>query len=205
MDLSEALTSCLDLHHRYIHVNGGGDYYIERCGKTLKIYFEWSDGIEDWINNFRFFAVPCKPYKGMNKIWFCHGGFFKVWEAIEPYLAEVIADRSITNIDVVGYSHGAAIALLCYEYCVFNRPDAIIEGVGFGCPRVLWGFIPKKIRERFYNFKVVRNGNDIVCHLPPAFMGFTHVGKIIKIGRTNPIKDHLGSEYLQSIKKFYCQ
>lgn len=196
MVLYDAMRECLMLEDKYFHCENGGDFYVYREGDTLKIFFEWSDGKEDWINNFRFLAIPWKPYKGMKKVWLCHRGFLKVWKAIEPYLAEYIKDATVKKIEIVGYSHGAAIALLCYEYCVFNRPDAEIEGAGFGCPRVFWGIVPKNVKERFKNFKVVRNGNDIVTHVPPVIFGFRHVGTMVKIGQTNPVKDHFGSEYL---------
>ena len=200
MDLAIALENCLKLHKNYIHVENGGDFYTERNGDTLKIFFEWSDGVEDWKSNLNFLAIPWKPYKGMKRIWFCHRGFLKVWKAIEAYIAKYINDPTIKKIEIVGYSHGAAIALLCYEYCVFNRPDIDVEGAGFGCPRVFWGYIPKSVKERFNNFKVVWNGDDIVCHVPPVIFGFRHVGEIVKIGQTNPVKDHFGTEYLLRLK-----
>lgn len=200
MDLIKAFKRCIDLKDRYIHVENGGDFFVEREGETLKIFFEWSDGAEDWKSNFNFFAIPWKPYKNMKYIWFCHRGFLKVWKAIKPYLAEYIADPRNEKIEVVGYSHGAPLALLCYEYCTYNRPDVEVEGAGFGCPRVFWGYIPKAVKARFDKFKVVWNGNDIVCHVPPVIFGFRHVGEIVKIGQTNPIKDHFDSEYIRNLQ-----
>lgn len=201
MDLCKALNECMNLQDKYVHVEGGGDFFMQRNGDTLKIFFEWSDGLEDWISNFKFLAIPWKPYKGMKRLWFCHRGFLRVWKAIEAYIAEYINDPNIKKIEIVGYSHGAAIALLCYEYCVFNRPDIEIEGVGFGCPRVFWGFVPKAVKERFNNFKVVWNGKDIVCHVPPVLFGFRHIGTVVKIGQTNPVKDHIYTEYLLHLQE----
>jgi hypothetical protein len=191
------MKECLSIP--YTHVEDGGDYALLRDGDTLKIYFEWSDGLEDWKNNFDF---PAKPYKHMNHIWFCHRGFLKVWKAIEPYLAEYINDPEIKKIEIVGYSHGAAIALLCYEYCVFNRPDVVVEGAGFGCPRVFWGIVPRKVKERFKNFKVVRNRKDLVTFVPPALFGYRHISEMVKTGKTNPIKDHFQTEYLKELEHY---
>ena len=198
MVLYNAMKECLSA--RYTHVENGGDFYAVREGETLKLYFEWSDGKEDWLSNFDF---PAKPYKRMKHIWFCHRGFLKVWKAIEPYITEDIMNPEIKRIEIVGYSHGAAIALLCYEYCIFNRSDAEIEGAGFGCPRVFWGIVPKKVKARFKNFKVVRNGNDIVTHVPPVLFGFRHISEVVKIGKGESrglIKDHYDSEYLEHLK-----
>lgn len=198
MVLYNAMKECLSA--RYTHVENGGDFAFVREGDTLKLYFEWSDGKEDWLSNFDF---PAKPYKRMEHIWFCHRGFLKVWKAIEPYIKPEIMNPEIKRIEIAGYSHGAAIALLCYEYCVFNRSDVFTEGAGFGCPRVFWGFVPKKIKARFGNFKVVRNGKDIVTHVPPALFGFRHISEVVKIGKGDSvglIKDHYNSEYLEHLK-----
>ena len=200
MNLYNALKQCVEIESEYIHCENDGDYLIQRDGDTLKIFFEWSDGIEDWKNNFRFLAVPCKPYKDMKNLWFVHRGFLKVWKSIKQHIEADIKNPEIRRIEIVGYSHGAAIALLCYEYCVYNRPEIVVEGVGFGCPRVCWGPVPKAVRSRFSGFQTVRNGKDIVTHVPPIAFGFRHVGAMVKIGQTNPIKDHFDSEYLKNLK-----
>lgn len=198
MKLYDAFLECLRC--KFITVCESGDYLTKREGDTLKIFFEWSDGREDWLNNFRFFAIPWKSYKDMKDTWFCHRGFLKVWKAIKPHIENEIKNPEIHKIEIVGYSHGAAIALLCHEYCAFNRPDCVIEGVGFGCPRVFWGIVPKEVKERVKNFIVVRNNNDIVTHVPPVLFGFHHISTMLKIGKTNPIKDHYDSEYLKNLK-----
>lgn len=199
MDLYKAMKECLSA--KYQHCENGGDYAFKREGDTLKILFECSDGEEDWRNNFRFLAIPWKPYSGMEKAWYCHRGFLKVWKSIKPYIENEVKNPEVKRIEIVGYSHGAAIALLCHEYCVYNRPDVEVEGVGFGCPRVFWGKIPDVLKERLKNFKAVRNGNDIVTHVPPAVFGYHHVSELVKIGQTNPVKDHYGSEYLLHLEE----
>ena len=144
----------------------------------LHIYFEWSNGATDWKNNFDF---PAKPYRDMEDKWYAHRGFLKVWKVIEPHLKEAIMDPDIGYIRIYGYSHGAAIALLCHEYCKYHRPDLDILGYGFGAPRVIWGFPNKRVKERFKGFTVIRNKRDIVTHLPPAILGFRHY-KVQTIG-----------------------
>jgi hypothetical protein len=188
------LKRCLTAKYR--SVGEGGDYAVELNGDTLSLLFEWSDSSEDWKNNFDF---PAKPYKHMEHLWFCHRGFLKVWKAIELYLIPYIEDQNIRRIEIVGYSHGAAIALLCYEYCIFHRPDAEVRGVGFGCPRVFWGIVPKEVKRRFDSFRVVRNGIDIVTHVPPAIFGYRHISQVVKIGKGDSkglIKDHYAEEYI---------
>lgn len=180
MKLSELFEKCLTI--RYTHVENSADYATERVGPILYIYFEASDGIVDWKNNFDF---PAKPYKRMGRtIWFAHRGFLRVWKSIEAHAARELLDPSVKKIVVVGYSHGAAVAAFCHEYVWFNRPELrnSLEGYGFGCPRIFWGLRTKALKRRWERFVVVRNINDIVTHLPPAIFGFSHVGSLLKIG-----------------------
>lgn len=171
---------------------------------TLYIFFEKSNGVTDWKSNLDF---PAKPYKRMGKtLWFAHSGFTEVWKEIEPHLAYKISDKSVTRIIITGYSHGAAIALLCHEYVWYNRPDIrnTLFGYGFGCPRVLWGFISEDIKRRFENFTLIRNIDDIVTHLPPIFLGYRHVGEMLEIGekgKYTSVEAHYAENILKELKK----
>ena len=195
--LRQMFTRCLNV--AYTTVSEDGDVAIVRNENAVTLYFEHSDGKLDWKNNFTF---PAKPYRDMKNIWFCHRGFLKVWKAIEPHVRDVITDTTVTKFDIVGYSHGGALAQLCYEYVKFNRPDVEVTGVGFGAPRVFWGFARKAVTERFNGFIVVRNGKDIVTHLPPVLFGFRHVGTVAKIGESvGVIKDHYPERYIEALSK----
>ena len=196
----EKFKTCLSLEDKYIHVENDASYLVCREGDKLTIYFEWSNGKLDWKHNFYF---PAKPYRDMKNLWFCHRGFLKVWKSIEPYIAGQILDTRIKKIDIIGYSHGGAIAQLCYEYVRFNRPDVEVTGVGFGAPRVFWGFAQKAVKERFNGFIVVRNGKDIVTHLPPVLFGFHHICEVVEIGEcvgVTGVKDHYPERYLAALE-----
>ena len=185
----------------YKHVENDGSYAFRRVGKVLSLYFQHSNGETDWKNNFDF---PAKPYRDMEHKWYCHRGFLKVWKSIEPYIADMINNPTVEVIEIAGYSHGAAIAALCYEYVRYHRPDVIVTGVGFGAPRVLWGFASKTVRDRFKGFVVVRNCHDIVTHVPPALFGFRHVGEVLKIGGKSKglIDDHRPENYVEGLDCF---
>jgi predicted lipase len=190
------------LNATYVHVGDEtASYCTERAGNALFIYFEWSNGKTDWKNNFDF---PAKPYRHMSNKWYAHRGFLKVWKEIEPHLQEQINDPSVNIIYIGGYSHGAAIALLCHEYCKFNRPDITIEGYGYGAPRVVWGFVRKNVKKRFEGFTVIRNARDIVTHVPPAWLGYRHVGELVHIGSGkayNAIESHYAESYLKELSE----
>jgi hypothetical protein len=78
-----------------------------------------------------------------------------------------------------------------------------VQGVGFGCPRVFWGIVPKKVKERLKHFKVVRNGRDIVTHVPPVLFGYHHISEIVEVGNGESeglIDDHRPENYLAHLK-----
>lgn len=191
------------LYADYIHTAEGGDYAIQIEGDTLYILFECSDGKEDWKNNFDF---PITPYKESK--WYCHRGFLKVWKAmrdeIEEQVADLLSKKDIQNITCIGYSHGAALAVLCTEDMEYLWGSQYkVKGYGFGCPRVLWGIVPKEVKERLRNFKSIRNKPDLVTHVPPKIFGYRNAGELIKIGKDfkyNPIKAHYPEVYIKELE-----
>ncbi len=202
MTLSGYFKRCV--YRDYIHIESGGDYAVDRIGSTIYIYFEGSDDVADWVNNFDF---PAKPYKRMGRaVWFAHRGFMRVWKSIESHLENVIKDKTVRNIVVIGYSHGAALAVLCHEYIWYNRPDLRnkIKGYGFGCPRVFWGIKTKKLAQRWERFTVIRNLDDIVTHVPPAIFGFSHVGAMLKVGekgKYSRVEAHMSENMITELEK----
>lgn len=191
------------LNAEYTHLDEEtASFAYKVYGSSLHIYFEWSNGITDWKNNFDF---PAKPYREMQDKWYCHRGFLKVWKAIEPHLKEQIMNPGIKWICIAGYSHGGAIAQLCYEYCKFNRPDCYLLGYGYGAPRVVWGFLNHRVKERFEGFIVVRNKRDIVTHLPPVLFGYRNIGTLFTIGKGSNyglIEAHKPENYIKELEKF---
>ena len=197
--LLKLFKACLDC--RYEQVENGGSYAVIRDGGLMYIFFEKSNGLEDWQNNFGYHSVR---YPRADDSWFCHEGFLKVWESVLPYLCEAI-DDALDGVISVGYSHGAALALLCHEYVWYKRHDIRDGsfGVGFGCPRVIWGRVPLE-KERWRNFFVIRNLDDLVTHLPPTLFGYRHVGNIIEIGDAgnySMIDAHRSESYIRELEK----
>ncbi len=227
MKLTRLFTECLNAP--YIHVENSGDYWLKARGDTLYIYLESSNGVIDWKNNLDFLptahkniwtdiccdisvfqkscALPTTPYKEMAQRWFSHRGFLRVWKSIEPYITDEICNKRYGKIITVGYSHGAALAVFCHEYIWFHRPDLRerIEGYGFGCPRVFWGVQTRELKRRFERFTVIRNLRDIVTYVPPTWLGFSHVGKMLTIGKGGKysgIDAHRPENILAELKVF---
>ncbi len=201
--LLELFNLCLNAD--YVHTENSGDYAIVKSKNQLILLFQWSNGSEDWENNFNF---PAKAYKKGSDKWYCHRGFLKVWKSIrdelEPRVESILkANDTINSIICIGYSQGAAIAGLATEDMEFLYGDKkTVQGYGFGCPRFVFGFLPEAVKKRFEKFTPILNRRDIVTHVPPALLGFRHAGNIIRIGKGkhNSIDSHKSGMYIEAIK-----
>lgn len=186
----------------YTHTAESGDFAIYAEGDTLYLLFEESSGSVDWKNNFDF---PARPYKNMNDTWMCHRGFYKVWKAMRDEVESLVSAKlkespEIAKITCVGYSHGGALSMFATEDMEYLYGDKyIVEGYGFGAPRVLWGRVPRAVKFRLRKYVVVRNIPDLVTHVPPLIFGYHHVGTVISVGEKNkytPIQAHYASAYI---------
>ena len=181
------------VNRAYIRTPQSADYAYDLAGAHLTVYFQDSDGLTDWLRNLDF---PAAAYRREGEtVWYAHRGFLRVWDTLLPRLEPVIADTRVKRVTVAGYSHGAALAVFCHEHVWRSRPDlrGSLAGYGFGCPRVVWGALPKGISDAWQGFTVVRNLNDIVTRLPPAALGYRHVGRLLEIGekgKYSPIDAH---------------
>ncbi|MBE6620616.1 MAG: lipase family protein [Ruminococcaceae bacterium] len=188
----------------YVQVGRSANYAAVRQDDVLYLYFQDSNGAQDWRSNLDF---PARPYREMDGIrWYAHRGFVRVWQEIEPYIAPYVADPTLHCVVTVGYSHGGALAVLCHEYLWFHRPDLrrSIEGYAFGCPRVLWGARSGELLARWERFFVVRNIDDVVTHLPPRALGYFHVGHLLEIGekgKYSPIDAHRAENILAELER----
>ncbi len=197
--LYELFMRCLSA--KYEHSPDGGNFALEREGDTLYIFLEHSDGEKDWMNNFDFPASGIRAESG----YAVHRGFLRVWESMEPYLRDAVADLTIEKIITVGYSHGGALAVLCHEYLWWRRPDLrdTMEGYGFAAPRVVHGFLSSEMKARWERFSVVRIPEDLVTHLPPRLFGFHHVGRMVELcrrGKYGRIDAHRAASILRELE-----
>jgi len=173
-------------------------YKIADSGTHRLLSFQGSSSGQDWKDNF---AFPVKPYRFQSIPWLAHGGFVRAWKAAEDQvLSDVRKDLSDRFLLIAGYSHGGAIGVLAHEDCGYNGFDPHTDA--FGSPRILW--LPgQEIRQRFTNLTVHRCRGDIVGHIPPALMGYSHVGRLEKIGPNRIIshKPHYAECYIDALKE----
>ena len=189
------------LSRDYHTAGNAASYDIEIRDGTLVIFFEASNGSEDWSNNLNF---RIRPYDRMDPVWYCHAGFLKVFKSVFPYVEPYINAPEIRRAVVVGYSHGGALAILCHEAIRFRRPDMgrHLLTFAYGAPRVLFETIPYAVRERFRELYLIQNEGDIVTRVPPALLGYRHVGNIIRIGEKgtySPVDAHRPESYLREL------
>ena len=138
-----------------------------------------------------------------------HRGFLRVWKSVrdevEEKIAALLASNPLQNICCIGYSHGAALCGLATEDLQFLYGNRLsVCGYGFGCPRFAWGPLPRAVEERFARFTVIRNIPDLVTHLPPAVLGYHHVGVMHEIGaagRYSAVDAHRPQAYLAETKR----
>jgi len=201
--LYQLFDACLTKSYR--EVENGGSWAFDVSGDRLHLWFQHSHGMTDWLNNLRAVAVP---YREMSPPWRCHKGFLSVFKAVLPHVMPLILDPTVKHVCTVGYSHGAALALLCHEYIWYHRPDLrdSICGYGYGCPRVLYGCVDETLAKRWDHFYVIRNRGDIVTHLPPRVSGYCHVGRLVEIGndqKYSPTDAHRPESYLAELSQHF--
>ncbi len=157
--------------------------YFRRTGATLYITFRGSNSSRDWRHNLTF----CKktvPYDNAQSKIRVHAGFLEAYQS--PGVRSVIHSMispGIAEIRISGHSLGAALAILCGVDLEYNFPDRDYEVAVFGCPRVGNRAFRDSYNKRVFKTLRIENGNDIVTKLPPAVMGYRHVGQSFHIGR----------------------
>lgn len=203
--LSELFIRCLSA--KYIHTVEDGDYAVELDGDTLYLLFQWSDSYMDWVSNLNFSA---RAYKNGADKWRVHRGFLRVWKAMRDDIERAVTDTlnehvEISEIVCVGYSHGAAVALLATEDMQYLFGESIkVLGFGFGAPRVVWGRLPQAVAERISHFKAICHKQDVVSHMPPVIFGFRHpnILRLKTQKRLNCVDAHRPENYLGTTEKY---
>lgn len=103
-----------------------------------------------------------------------HCGFKKEVDDLWPRLEEALKDVDKT-LWFTGHSLGGAMATICAGRCKLSQIPASPQGLfTFGSPRVG--------SHRYINFVELNhyrwvNNNDIVCRVPPPWMGYRHAGR----------------------------
>lgn len=167
---------------------------IERDGCVAKLFFQCSASRSDWYSNFDF---PAVPYKRQPKPWMAHRGFVSKYHGIRDWLSKEMV--GVVRLEVSGYSHGGALAVLAHEDMSWNE-GIDVESWCFGSPRVLW-LPPRAVADRFKRLTRVVVRGDLVAHVPPAILGYRHVGNLHSVGPLNGVSwvHHRAEEYVAAL------
>jgi len=197
LDLAALFSLCLSVPYKRAGVSA--DYAAVRRGGDLFLLFQDSAGENDWRRNLDFLprAVPWSDY-------WAHGGFVRTFSEIWPKIEPFIEEPGVRGITVAGYSHGAALACLAFEAVRRRRGDLGVRlcGAGFGCPRVFFGVPSREEAARWAQFTRVWVRGDAVAALPPAVLGFSHVGEAHPLGKEGaygPVEAHRSETILREL------
>ena len=107
-----------------------------------------------------------------------HGGFQKevndLWMDVLAEIEHNDGLRNVKDVWMTGHSLGAAMATIA---ATRHAPEELHT---FGSPRVGG---PKFVRHITCDHYRFMNNNDIVCRIPPAWLGFRHHGAMIYFDR----------------------
>jgi len=156
--------------------------------RILYISFLGSISKKDWLHNFMFWK---KPYKRMNKLFFVHSGFLKIYKTCRPVVHTWL--QKIDEYDTIilsGHSMGAAIATLCLEDISFIKEEHLIPmrnktitSIVTASPRVFSIFGSKIVNSRCDSLIRIIYKNDGVPTVPPALFLYKHVGMVKQFGK----------------------
>lgn len=179
--LSELFDTCLNI--KYEQVGDKVNYAFKEEQDTLYIFFECSNGIEDWRANFDF----KKQVYGLFKV---HRGFYDCYYQARNIVLDKVYSKEWKQVIVVAYSHGSALATICHQDIKYHFPNLDLKTYAFESPRVFK--VSKQYLFYWEGLTRIEDNWDIVCHVPPKLFGFTDVGELIKIkGDTSLVKKKL--------------
>lgn len=161
------------------------DYRFEIDGDMLIIAFQQSrdincyNGRKDWIRNLR--AMP--KWSGWARSFF-HKGFLIGFNNNHSYIySEIfynVARKDLKKILITAYSQGCGIGK--FEYMRLKQIEKNIEieqPIFFADPRIIWWPFSFNVAPYLKDALCVRTRKDIVPHLPTAWMGYKHFGKVL--------------------------
>lgn len=167
----------------YQTIGDSVNYAFLEEGKTLLVFFQGSNSITDWVENFLFTKKIYKEFK-------VHRGFYMAYSQARDMLLDKIYNNHYEEVMVVGYSHGGALCQLYLEDLVYHFPELKVKGFAFESPRAVK--CAKKYKERWKDLLVIRTNQDLVTHCPPKIFGYTDLGTMLKIkGDTSLVENKL--------------
>jgi len=165
------ITSFLDKHEvRNIYDTETDTQCFTASNDTeLLIVFRGTSNFKDWLTNLNF----DKAHFNFNQ----HEGFYEAYQSVQAEIFNEVTRNKGKNIYIAGHSLGGALATLCSVDLHLLLQSHVTACYTFGAPRTFGKasakFIDGKMGSRIHN---VVNNNDIVTHVPPEALDFSHIG-----------------------------
>lgn len=170
-------TNCKGLIDRDVGTAG----YIAEGPDLIVVVFRGTEDELDWRTNVnaRFVVL-----QGGARV---HTGFFQAYWPIRETMFDFVRSAVQAKprpIYITGHSLGGALALMATAELANDEDDKVRDCVAacytFGCPRAGDGSFDTYVKAPLYR---VTSGIDIVPALPPAILGYRHVGDTRYLGK----------------------
>ena len=200
----DSLKPFQEIYEKVIRVEHGTDYAVvclSNIRKELVIVYRGSNNIKDFIDDFDFLS---KDHEGYGRL---HSGIAEAYFEIKPKVFTAIRSLYKTGykIYLTGHSKGASMSEICEYDCFKDYPDAHIELINFGSPKIGKSEWKKNFNSTSIVYKRVVNENDLVTHLPRSWTFYKHVVDPIIVGNRSKwniygsIPDHYLVNYSRNI------
>lgn len=167
---SDGFTGCKGLIDREIGTAG----YVAEGDEILVVVFRGTENTLDWWTNLNTSFVALQ---GGTRV---HTGFFQAyWPIRDTIFKFVIAalKEKKRPVYIAGHSLGGALALMATAELANHDEAEIRDSIAacytFGCPRAGDSSFDLYVKAPLYR---ITNGVDLVPAVPPAILGFRHVG-----------------------------
>ena len=173
--------------------------FVIANGDIIVIVFRGTENRLDWMTNVRAAWITLQ---GGTRV---HTGFFQAyWPIRDRLFATVVSllTKKPRPVYVTGHSLGGALALMATAELAnhdeaFVR-DSIAACYTFGCPRAGDSSFDQYVKVPLYR---VTNGVDIVPAVPPALLGYRHVGDSRYFGRPGQPPSRLSPNIFQKLRR----
>ncbi|WP_146049483.1 lipase family protein [Alkalispirochaeta sphaeroplastigenens] len=154
-----------------------------RKGDLLYVIFRGSQAPGDRTDlgqNLRF--LPRRPPFGDQPSVRIHRGFLEKYLGIRDDLHQALSRDPPGRIVFVGHSGGGALGVIAFYDLVGRLPEIEMSVVTFGMPRVFNRAGAAWFQEHHSRVLRIVMGRDAIAGVPPAFLGFRHVGRLVRVG-----------------------
>jgi triacylglycerol lipase len=187
------LTEC----DRLVDAQVGTAGFLVAGDDIIIIVFRGTQDRLDWITNVQAAWITLQ---GGTRV---HTGFFQAYWPIRDRLFAAVINllkQKQRPVYITGHSLGGALALMATAELANHDEgyvrDSIAACYTFGCPRAGDSSFDQYVKVPLYR---VTNGVDIVPAVPPAILGYRHVGDSRYFGRPGQPPSRLSPNILQKL------